>query len=203
MRHDFLDRYSRLDSAVHRLSTATKCFVALALIGLSVAFKVEVWWIFLAIGLGLTATVIASRIPVRFVLTRLLMLEPFVLGIAAMALLQEGGFTIFLNIVVKSTLCLVTLIVLTNTTPFSDILSLLRKAGIPPLLITVLALTYRYLFVLIDEAERISRARKSRTFVPKRARSWMSLSSLIGQLFVRSTERAERIYAAMASRGWK
>jgi len=203
MRHDFLDRYSRLDSPVHRLSTVTKCCVALALIGFSVAFKVEVWWIFLAIGLVLTATVIASRIPVRFILTRLLMLEPFVLGIAAMALLQAGGFAIFLNIVVKCTLCLVTLIVLTNTTPFSDILSLLRKAGIPSLLITVLALTYRYLFVLIDEAERISRARKSRTFVPKRARSWMSLSSLIGQLFVRSTERAERIYAAMASRGWK
>ncbi|MGH7335236.1 MAG: CbiQ family ECF transporter T component [Candidatus Rokuibacteriota bacterium] len=26
---------------------------------------------------------------------------------------------------------------------------------------------------------------------------------MIGQLFVRSTERAERIYAAMASRGWQ
>lgn len=203
MRHDFLDRYSRLDSPIHRLSTRTKCVVTLSLIGLSVAFTVQNWWIFLAIGVVLTATVIASRIPWKFVLARLLMLEPFVLGIATMALLQEGGFGIFLSVVVKSTLCLLTLIVLSNTTPFSDILSLLRKAGIPPLLITVLALTYRYLFVLLDEAERILRARKSRTFVPKRALSWMSLSSLIGQMFVRSTERAERIYAAMASRGWK
>jgi cobalt/nickel transport system permease protein len=62
---------------------------------------------------------------------------------------------------------------------------------------------YRYLFVLIDEAERLNRARSSRTFSASRLRRWHTLASLIGQLFVRSTERAERIYAAMSARGWK
>jgi cobalt/nickel transport system permease protein len=62
---------------------------------------------------------------------------------------------------------------------------------------------YRYLFVLIDEGERLSRARMSRTFSTNRVRKWQALGSLIGQLFVRSTERAERIYAAMTARGWR
>ena len=62
---------------------------------------------------------------------------------------------------------------------------------------------YRYLFVLIDEAERMQRARRSRTFTSERSHVWKSLAALVGQLFVRSTERAERIYAAMCARGWR
>jgi len=65
------------------------------------------------------------------------------------------------------------------------------------------ALLYRYLFVLLDEMERMNRARHSRTFTQHRWRTWKNLASVIGQLFVRSTERAERIYAAMCARGWK
>ncbi len=104
---------------------------------------------------------------------------------------------------VKSTLCLATMILLTNTTPFADLLRTLRRLRVPGLLITVLALMYRYLFVLIDEAERMQRARRSRTFSARRAHVWASLATLGGQLFVRSTERAERIYAAMCARGWR
>jgi cobalt/nickel transport system permease protein len=120
-----------------------------------------------------------------------------------MALFQNNGTEIFLSIMVKSTLCLFTVILLSNTTPFSDLLLALKRFGVPKLLITILALMYRYLFVLIDEAERLSRARSSRTFSDSRLLRWHTLASLIGQLFVRSTERAERIYAAMSARGWK
>jgi len=144
-----------------------------------------------------------TRIPWKFVLGRLIMLEPFALGIAVMALFQENGIFIFLSLVVKSTLCLLTVILLSNTTPFSMLLASLKRFGVPELLVTILALMYRYLFVLIDEAERLSRARSSRTFSDSRLRRWHSLASLVGQLFVRSTERAERIYAAMSARGWK
>ena len=134
---------------------------------------------------------------------RLLSLEPFALGIAVMALFQHNGAAIFLSLFIKSTLCLFTIILLSNTTPFSEILFLFRRVGIPALLITILALTYRYLFVLIDEAARLRRARDSRMFVVRRHRIWLSLTSLLGQLFIRSTERSEKIYAAMISRGWQ
>ncbi len=68
---------------------------------------------------------------------------------------------------------------------------------------TTLALMYRYLFVLMDEAERMQRARASRTFTKPGLRSWKTLGTVVGQLFVRSSERAERIYSAMCARGWK
>jgi cobalt/nickel transport system permease protein len=62
---------------------------------------------------------------------------------------------------------------------------------------------HRYLFVLVDEGERMRRARASRTFVRRRGHQWQTLATIVGQLFVRASERAERIYAAMCARGWK
>lgn len=203
MRHDFLDRYSRLESPVHLLPPTFKLLAALSIIVVTVSFPFHSYWILLVILGILVITGMLSRIPWRFLIGRLLMLEPFALGVAAMSLFQHDGFPLFLSILVKSTLCLLTMILMSNTTPFSQLLVALRTLKIPSLLITILALAYRYLFVLIDEGERLQRARSSRTFANNRAGRWMTLASLVGQLFIRSTERAERIYDAMMSRGWQ
>ncbi|HTP13174.1 MAG TPA: cobalt ECF transporter T component CbiQ [Bacteroidota bacterium] len=203
MRHDFLDRYSRLSSPVHRLPAGLKLASALAIVLSIVAVPMDVTWFFGSVGALLLVIVAVSRIPWRFVLGRLLLLEPLAVGVAGMALLQHNGFPLFLGILTRSTLCLLAAILTSNTTPFSEVLASMRRVRIPTLFITVLALAYRYLFVLIDEGERVQRARSSRSFGGTRKNRWLLNASLIGQLFVRSTERAERIYAAMAARGWK
>jgi cobalt/nickel transport system permease protein len=203
MRHDFLDRYSRIDSPIHRLAAPLKLLAALCIITSVVAMNFSSTWFFVIIAGLLLMLSAVTLIPWKFVFGRLILLEPFALGIAVMALFQENGTFIFLSILMKSTLCLFTVILLSNTTPFSDLLATLKHYGVPTLLVTILALMYRYLFVLIDEAERLTRARNSRTFARTRLKKWTALASLVGQLFVRSTERAERIYAAMSARGWK
>jgi cobalt/nickel transport system permease protein len=203
MRHDFLDKFSRLDSPIHRLPAGSKLGLAMAGILATVIVPLTQPWFFLLLLLLLATTTVLGRIPPSFVLGRLVLLEPLVAGIAILSVLQPNGGLAALSIVVKSTLCLTTMILLTNTTPFADILGVLRSLRVPALLITVLALMYRYLFVLIDEAERMRRARLSRTFSTRRDRLWKSSAALIGQLFVRSSERAERIYAAMSARGWR
>ena len=203
MRHEFLDRYSRLESPIHRLPAMLKLFTATILVIMTMTVPANHAWVFITIAIILVSTGFASRIPWRFTIGRLFMLEPFALGIAVMALLQHNGIDVFLAILIKSTLCLLTMILASNVTPFSEVLETLRRLRIPSLLITILALAYRYLFVLIVEGDRLQRARRSRTFTAGRAKKWISLSSLIGQMFVRSSERAERIFAAMTSRGWK
>lgn len=203
MRHDFLDRYSRIESCVHGLPAATKLLVALALVVATVLVPLSVVAYFVALAVCLLIVAALSKIPASFLVKRLLLLEPFVLCVAVLALLQPEGGKVFASIVVRSTLCLLTMILLSNTTPFAELLRVLRRAHVPPLLVTTLALTYRYLFVLIDETERLQRARSCRTFVKRRALAWKSLATVVGALFVRSTERAERIYAAMCARGWK
>ena len=203
MRHDFLDKWSRIDSPIHRRPAGMKLASAFGVVLATVAAPTSSPWAFVAISGFLALVGHASRIPASFLAGRLAILEPFVGGIALLSLFQPGGAKVALAIAVRSTLCLAAMILLTHTTPFAQILSTLRRLRVPALLITVLALMYRYLFVLIDEAERMERARRSRTFTRSRARLWTSLGGLVGQLFVRSTERAERIYAAMCARGWR
>lgn len=150
----------------------------------------------------LLALASASRVPPRFLLLKLLALQPFVAGVVLMTLWQPDGLHRFAVTLCRSTLCLFASILLAATTPFSDFLDVLRRWRLPPFLVATLSLTYRYLFVMVDEALRMRRARAARTFRPGRAPVWGALSSVAARLFVRVTERAERIHAAMCARGW-
>jgi cobalt/nickel transport system permease protein len=203
MRHDFLDRYSRLDSPVHRIPAFVKFAAALLLVIALVVTPLSERWFFAVAAVSLVVAAIVSRVPLSFIGKRLLLLEPFVLGVGILMLLRPDGVMVFFSIFVRSTLCLLTMILLSNTTPFAGLLHVFRGMGAPALLVTVLALMYRYLFVLIDEAERMQRARVSRTFTRGRTHLWKLLATVVSQLFIRSTERAERIYSAMCARGWR
>ena len=74
---------------------------------------------------------------------------------------------------------------------------------LPVVMLTTLALMYRYLPLLTEESRRMQRARASRTFLPGKRLAWRNLSEILGRLFLRSAERAERIYLAMCARGWR
>jgi cobalt/nickel transport system permease protein len=146
---------------------------------------------------------IISRLPLRVILKRLLLFEPFVLMAAMLSIIQPNGKTIFLSLILKGTMSLFTMVMLVASTRFFDILDALRRLHIPRILVTNISLMYRYLFILLSETERMVRARSSRTFIRKRLLVWRSNADLIGHLFVRTSKRAERIYTAMCARGWK
>ena len=191
------------DSLVHRLSATLKLGVALVIIVATVLAPIQwrAWFIGVAMLLLLTAGL--SRLPLFFLFRRLLVLSPFVLGVVLVNAFQPAGRDRWLAVAIKSVLCLLTVILISNTTPFSQILRVLKSIRVPALLITTLALMHRYLFVLMDESERMRRARASRTFTRGRRFHWNTLATVVGQLFIRASERAERIYDAMCARGWK
>lgn len=203
MRHSFLDRYSRLVSPIHQLPIPGKLASTIILLMVIVTLPVAFYWIFAVIFFLLCGMAVMSRIPLIFLLKRMALLEVFVLTVSLLSLLQPNGILVFARLVLKSSLCLFTIVLFSNSTPFAKLLQALRQWRVPALLITLLALMYRYLFVLIDEMERMQRARTSRTFVRKQALLWRSLATIISQLFIRSTGRAEKIFAAMCSRGWQ
>ena len=203
MQHNVIDRYSRLDSPVHRFPAGRKLALTLALVLLVALWPGAPWRLLGAVAALLAALAALSRIPPRFLLRRWLLAEPFALGVAALALWQPDGWRIFLMLLTKSSLCLATMILLTVTTPFTDLLAALRRARLPVVFVTTLALLYRYLFVLMDEAGRMRRARLSRSFSAPRTHRWRALATVGGQLFIRSIGRAERIYTAMSARGWE
>ena len=86
----------------------------------------------------------------------------------------------------------------------------MRALQVPRLLVAVFGLMWRYLFVLVDEALRLIRARAARSGISDPAlRSGGTLAwrarvtgGMAGSLFLRAFERSDRIYAAMAARGY-
>ena len=203
MRHAYIDRYSRLSSPIHRIPLSAKLMVTLLILVGIVMVPISVSSFFICAAVFLVAVALLSRIPLFFLVKRLLFLEIFVIGVALLSLLQPDGFAVFTAVFSKSTLCLFTIVLFSSTTQFTLLLRSLRQWGTPDLMVTILALMYRYVFVMIDEMERMRRARSSRTFVQRRWMLWRSRSTIVAQLFIRSTERAERIYMAMCARGWK
>ncbi len=198
-----LDPYDPRDSLIHRLPAAFKLSSALAAILGVLVMPRGAWGGYAVVAAAILGVAFAARLRLLSFLKRVLALEPLVLGVAALAWFQPDGARLFGTMLARSTLSLMVMVLLTATTPFTLILAALRRARVPALLLTVLALLYRYLFVLVDEAERLRRARVSRTFVAGRAMAWRGGAAIIARLFVRSTDRAERIYAAMSARGWK
>ena len=195
--------HSHGDGPMHRLPAAWKLGVALALIiGTVLAPPSWTAW-FAGVAVVLALAIWLSRIPLLFLARRLLLLSPFVLGAALVNAFGPAGGARWMLLAARSVLCLLAVILVSNTTPFSQILRVLQRARVPALLITTIALMHRYIFVLADEAERMRRARLSRTFQRGRRPGWQMLATVVGQLFVRASERAERIYDAMCARGWK
>ncbi len=109
---------------------------------------------------------------------------------------------LFFSILLKFVLTISAALLLIATTSFPGVCHALRRLGFPALFVSQLLFLYRYLFVLMEEAMRIIRARDMRSF-GTRGTGMKVFVRLIGVLFLRTVDRAERIYYAMLSRGFQ
>jgi cobalt/nickel transport system permease protein len=201
--HDLLSPYRHRRSVIHRLPALVKISIAIAAVVTIVLLPRAAGRAYLAAAIALLAVAATSRVSLAALGRRLLIVEPFALGIALLALFQRNGAWIALTLLARSTLCLGCMVLLTSTTRFVDLLRALRRVRVPALLVTTLALMHRYLFLLFEEMARLRRARRSRSFSGGRGHAWRISATIAAQLFVRTSGRAERIYLAMAARGWK
>ena len=69
------------------------------------------------------------------------------------------GLTFFATVLLKSWTSVTAAVLLTATTPQIELLRALRAFRVPSIIIMIVSMTYRYLFVLTDEAQRMLRAR--------------------------------------------
>ncbi len=122
----------------------------------------------------------------------------------------DAGLIRFASIVIRSWLSVQMAILLTAATQFPDMMHALRHLRAPSLLVAVVSFMYRYLFVLADEVMRLLRAREARSARPPGGGGggtvlWRArvAGNMVGQLFLRSYERSDRVYNAMLSRGYR
>ena len=225
----FLDPYHERTSPVHRLDARVKLPLALGFILTAALLAVSAWPAYLLLFSLLVAAEILSELGPGFFFKRSLLAIPFVLAAlpliwtagppyltewaaaGAVIRVSAAGLERFLSIGIKSWLSLQAAILLASTTPFPDLLLALRFLRVPKVLVSVVGLMWRYLFVLVDEVFRMSRARTSRSGIgedPGRrvggSLRWRAqvTGGMAGSLFLRSFERGERTYQAMLSRGY-
>lgn len=221
MKHSFIDKYSDLDSFIHKLDPRTKLIASLAFVLAVVLTPPNKWQVFVFYFCTITVLLILSKLPPFYVVKRSLVIIPFVLLIAIfIPFFKEGevagsyniwlwqisvtynGLLVLANVLVKAWLCILALILLSSTTKLADLLKGLKQLGVPQTMILILSFMYRYMFVLVDEVMRMQQARDSRNFGGKRLHQLKTIGNMVGTLFIRSYERGERIYAAMLSRGF-
>ena len=219
MRHSFLDKYAYQDTPVHRLDGRAKVIVLGATILAAVTTPVQAWWALAGYALLIACMISLARIPLLHVVTRWLVILPFILLAALSAPFLEGGRTVWSSsmlglsvsehglhvaagAIAGSTVSVLALITLVSVTPMPSLLEALRRLRVPAVFVMLLSFAYRYLFILVDEAERLETARESRSFGGGRLTHMRALGRMIASLLVRSFGRAERVYAAMLSRGY-
>ena len=129
-------------------------------------------------------------------------MEIFVLGVALLSVFQPRGLWVALELLLKAHICVCAMAMLGQFVSFAHFLNVLRGWGLPEIFLMPIALMERYRSVLGKEWQRLSGARKSRTFVSRRW-NWGLLADGLGALLARSLARAERIAGAMRARGWE
>jgi cobalt/nickel transport system permease protein len=221
-----LDSYRSQTSLVHQLDARVK-LVAVLLFILATALTPDGAWLAYTLLAALVLGVIAlSRLGLGFVQWRAAVALPFALAAVTVAFstpgrsmlamqvlrwdiaITDAGLVRFVSILAKSWLSVQMAVVLTASTRFPALLQAMRSLRLPRVLVGIIGFTYRYIFVIGDEALRLMRARAARSgaldgrgggSVFWRARV---TGGMAGSLFLRSIERSERIYDAMLARGY-
>ena len=221
MRHAYLDFYSSLSSPVHRLDARAKIIAFGAIPVICVSTPPRAYAAFTGYFLLLVAIYLLSRLPIRHVFTRSLVIVPFVLmvaifipflkhdgvsggynlGIASLSV-SRSGVLILWNVVVKSFIGILSLILLSSTTSFPDLLKGFESFRMPKVFTMLIAFMYRYTYVLVDEMHRVKTASDSRGGGGRWLWQAKGMGHIIASLFLRSYERGERVYGAMLSRGF-
>jgi cobalt/nickel transport system permease protein len=197
LHHVVVERWSRLDSFLHKLDARVK-FVTLLVFLIAVSTTpVRAQLAFAAYAVLLASAAIASRLPLGGLLSRAAFVLPFT-GTFALMTWWAGNPDRALALVEKSFLSGFAALLLIGTSPLTKLVAGLDSLGAPRALLLVIQFLYRYLFVISEEAQHMRMAASSRMGSTRQI-----AAGTVGVLFARSSERAEGIYQAMLARGFQ
>ena len=161
----------------------------------------------------------AARLPARPTLRRIAALDAFMavvlvtlpftvpgnplFTLGPLAASEEGLFKA-IAIVLKANAVILAVLALAGTLDVVVLGHALAGLGVPRKLVHLLLLTVRYVGALRDQYAQLRTAMRVRGFRMRTSwHSWRSIGWLFGMVLVRSSERAERVLAAMKCRGYR
>ncbi|KPJ83977.1 MAG: hypothetical protein AMS18_17075 [Gemmatimonas sp. SG8_17] len=212
-----LDQFAQVSSPITALAPALRV-LGTVVVALGAATLRLGAWPQLATLAGLVLVLAAvARIPLRTLLLRMLGPLVFVL-FASVALLflvpgevvarvwwidlTDNGLLRFGSALGRAFTALAAAVILVSTTTFPEIVQALRELRLPHAVTTALGLAYRFLYVIVDELERLQRAARSRNAGAGAAKRRRLLVSVVAAVLRRALVRSERTHRAMLARGF-
>lgn len=210
----YMDTIASKDSPIHRIHPLAKLIVTVAYIWFTVSFdKYDVTGLITMVVYPV-ALFSVSDVSFSHSLKKLRVVLPiiFLMGIFNPIFDREPRFLLFgvtvtngmvsgLTLFIKGFFTVIASYLLIATTKIESICYALNILHVPEILVTQILLTYRYITVLLSEANHIFEAYSLRAPLQKGVhhKVW---GSLIGQLLFRSIDRASSLYDSMVLRGY-
>lgn len=200
-------------------STAEKALLSLGLLVLAVTSPGPLVSLLL-LGVSMAIALVFARVPVRGYLLALAGPASFVLLGALVIAVHLGrtpvdavwswgpisatrdSLSLAAQVTARSVAAFSALLLLASTTPMTDVLSGLRRCRVPEVLIDIAGLIYRMLFSLLGAASAIMEAQRSRLGYASGRAARRSIGALGGAVLLQAWNRAHRLEAGLAGRGY-
>jgi cobalt/nickel transport system permease protein len=115
---------------------------------------------------------------------------------------SAGRTHLAITLVARALGCTSAMNFLALTTPLVDLIELARRLHVPPVLVDMMTVIYRFIFVLLDSLEQMRTAQESRMGYASFRRGMSSVALLATRLFVETYQRSQRLQTALESRGY-
>ena len=117
--------------------------------------------------------------------------------------LSFAGLTLAGLVLLKALTIVILMLVVWTTAPMTSTLKAAHALHCPGLIVQLTVLTYRYLFLLLEELSRLRIALRVRGYRHRaNLHSYRTVGHVTGTLLLRSYEQAERVGQAMRCRGF-
>ena len=209
-----MDDLAMQDSPVHRLNPLAKLLITIAYIFIVASFNkyslsgLMIMVLYPALMFSLSGiSVLKCFYKLRFILPIVMAVGIFNPFYDRLPVLTIGSLTInagcisMLTLMLKGVLCLMASFILASTTSIDKICVALRKVHVPKMMVTLILLMFRYVSVMMDEVSVMYMAYSLRAPMQKgvHVSAW---GSFLGQLLLRSSDKAEELYLSMQLRGF-
>lgn len=210
-----MDALAAESSPLHRLHPLCKLLVTVVYIVTLVSFPKYALLPLIVMALYPAILFQIADIPLRLCFHKLRFILPLVCAVGLVnpfldhtplfllgSVTVTGGVVSMLTLMGKGVLALMASFLLIATTPIDTLCAALRKLHVPAILTTLLLLTYRYIGLMLEEVSVMSQAYSLRAPGQKgiHISAW---GSFLGQLLLRSIDRAGELYHAMLLRGFQ
>lgn len=192
---------------IHRWEPRTKLVTGIIMTFLLVSLRTPRLLIYLY--LGMTGLLTSMGFSVKILVKRTIYVFPFLIFMA-IPLLIGGGIppsdervTLVLLLTFKSLTSLYIMFMIFSSQPIIELLNGLAYMKLPKLFISIVFLSWRYVFLLGEKLSNMYKALIARLFKPNVRKSSLKIyGQVMGGMLIKSIDTSDKVYRAMVSRGF-